>query len=65
MMFLLKNRQELEYLEELASLKNKVREVRLQDNLHKQNYHQNTTKLFNPLTDAIKNTCENLTNTIT
>ena len=65
MLFPIKNRQELEDLKELASLKNQEEEVRLQDNLGKQNYYQNTTKLFKPLTDAVKNTSENLTNAFT
>ena len=54
MLFPIKNRQGLEDLEGLAPLKNQVEEARLQDNLGKQNYHQNTTQLFKPLTDAIK-----------
>ena len=63
-MYSIDNREESEKVEELTSLQNQVEEVRLQGRLGKQNYHQNTTKLFKPLTDTIKNTSENLTKTI-
>ena len=61
MLFAIKNREDLE---ELASPKDRVEEVRLQDRLGKQNYHHNTTKLFEPLTDAIKKH-QDITNTMT
>ena len=41
MLFAIINREDLEKSGELASLQNQVREVRLQDKLGKQNYHQN------------------------
>ena len=44
MLFPGKNRQKLEDLEELASLKNQVEEFRLQDKLGKQNYHYDAKK---------------------
>ena len=51
-----KNRQELKTTEELALIKKSSRreEVRLQDRLGKQNFHKNTKKLFEPLTDTKK-----------
>ena len=61
----IKNREDLENLEELASLKTQVEEFRLQDKLGKQNYHQDTNNLFEPLTDAIKGISGILTKTIT
>ena len=63
-MFALNNREGLEKLGELASLQNQVQEVTVQDQLGEQNYHQNVKKLYEPLTDTIKNTSENLTKTI-
>ena len=65
MLFPIKDREDLEKLNELISVKNEVQEVRLQDNLGKQNYHEDQKKLFKPVTDAIKNTSENITKTLT
>ena len=65
-MFPIKNREDLEELEELvASLQNQVEEVRLQDKLGEQVFHENLKKVFEPVTDTIENTSENLTKTIT
>ena len=44
MLFSIKNREDLEKLEEVASLKNQVEEVRLQDKLGNQNFPENTKK---------------------
>ena len=63
--FAINNREDLEKLEELESLQNQVQEVRLQDKLREQKYYQNLEKLYEPLTDTIKNTSENLTKAIT
>ena len=49
----------------MISLKKQVNEVRLQDKLGEQNYHEDAKKIYKPLTDTIKNTSENLTKTIT
>ena len=54
MLFPTKNRDDLEKLEKLTSLQNRVEEVRLQDKLGKQNFHENTEELFEPLTDTKK-----------
>ena len=40
MLFKIKIRDDLENLEELASLKNQVEDLRVQDKLGKQNYHE-------------------------
>ena len=58
MLFSTKNKEVLEKLNELVSLHNQVQEVRLQDKLRKQNYHTTAEKLFEPVTDTIKNTSE-------
>ena len=65
MMFLIRNLEDLQKLNEAFSLKSQVMVVRLQDKLGEQNYHQNAEKLYKPVTDTIENTSENLTKTIT
>ena len=64
-MFPIKDREDLQKLNELISLKNQVQEVRLQDKLGEQNYHEDSKKLFKPMTDVIKSTFENITKTLT
>ena len=65
MLFPIKNREDLQNLNELVSLQNQVNEVRFQDRLGEQNYHEDSKKLFKPMTDAIKNTSESITKTLT
>ena len=60
-----KDREDLQKLNELISFKNQVQEVRLQDKLGEQNYHENAQKLLKPMTDTIKNTSENITRNLT
>ena len=50
-------------MEELASLQNQVKEVRSQDKLGKQNFHENVKKLYEPITDTIKDVSESITKT--
>ena len=64
MLFPIKDREDLEKLNKLVSLQDQVKVVRLQDKLGKQNFHENMKKLYEPLTDTIKNTSENITKTI-
>ena len=64
MFYAIEKKDELENLEELASLKNRVEEVQIQDEVSKLNFHENVKKDFEPFTDTIKSTSENLTNTI-
>ena len=64
-MFPIRNIEDLQNLNELVSLQDQVKVVRLQDKLGKQNFHDNMKKLYEPLTDTIKNTSENITKTIT
>ena len=59
-MFAINKKEDLGKVEELASLQNRV-EVWLQEKLGKQNFHENMKKVFEPVTDTIKNTSENLT----
>ena len=50
--------------EELVSLENQVKVVRLQNKLGKQNFHKDMKKVFEPVTKSIENTSENLTKAI-
>ena len=65
MLYSIKNVEDLQKLNELVSLENQVNEVRLQDRLGTQNCHEDSKKLFKPMTDAIKSTSENITKTLT
>ena len=65
MLFPIKNREDLEKLKELDTLQNQVKAVKLQDKLEKQNFHENIKKLYEPLTDTIKDVSENITKTLT
>ena len=64
MLFSIKDRVDLEKLEELALLQNRITVLRLQDKLGEQNFHQDGKKLFKQEADAIKKTSENITKTI-
>ena len=46
--------EDLQNLNEAISLQNQVNVVRLQDKLGKQNFHDDMTKVFEPLTDTLK-----------
>ena len=65
MMFPIRNVEDLQKLNEAVSLQNQVKVVKLQDKLGKQNFHEDMTKVFEPLTDTLKKTSENITKTIT
>ena len=45
----------------MASLQSQVEEDCLQDKLGKQNFHEKIKKVFEPVTDTIKNGSEDLT----
>ena len=65
MMFSIRNVEDLQNLNEAVSLQNQVKGFRLQEKLGKQNFHENLTEVFEPLTDTLKKTSENITKTIT
>ena len=65
MLYSIKNVEDLQKLDEAVSLQNQVNEVRLQDRLGAQNYHEDSKKIFKPKTDSIKNTSENIAKTLT
>ena len=65
LLYSIKDREDLEKLEELAPLQNQVKVVRLQDKLGEQNFHGNMKKIFEPGTKSIKDASEELTKTMT
>ena len=64
MLFAKSFREDLDNLNQLASLQNQVKAKRLQVKLGKQNFHEDMKKLFEPMTDAVNNVSENRTKTI-
>ena len=65
MLYSIKNVEDLEKLNEAISLQNDVKVIRLQNKLGKQNFHEDLKEVFEPMTNAIKNTSENITKSIT
>ena len=65
MLYSIKDRGDLEKLNELVSLQDQVKVVKLQDKLGEQNFHENIKKVFEPVTKSLENTSENLTKAIT
>ena len=65
MLYSIKDREDLEKLNELVSLQNQVKVVKLQDKLGKQNFHEDMKKVFEPVTKSLENTSENITKAIT
>ena len=65
MLFPIKNIEDLENLNDLASLQEQVKVVNLQDKLGKQNFHEDMKKVFEPVTKSLEDTSENLTKAIT
>ena len=59
------NVEDLQKLNETVSLQNQVKVVRLQDELGKQNFHEDLKEVFEPITKSLENTSENKTKTIT
>ena len=64
-MFPIKNREVLQNLNELASLQDQVKAVRLQDKLGKQNFHEDMKKVFKPVTKSLESASQDITKTIT
>ena len=65
MLYSIKDREDLENLNELVSLQDQVETVRLQDKLGKQNFHEDLKKVFEPITKSLENTSQDITKTIT
>ena len=54
MMFAINNREDLDKLEELASLQDQLKVVRLQDELGQQNFHEDMKKVFELVTKTLE-----------
>ena len=65
MLYSIKDREDLQNLNELVSLQDQVEAVRLQDKLGKQNFHEDMKKVFEPITKSLENTSQDITKTIT
>ena len=65
MLFPIRNVEDIQNLNEAVSLQNQVKVIRLQDKLGKQNFHENMGEVFEPVTDTLKKTSDNITKTIT
>ena len=65
MLFPNNNREDLEKLNELVSLQNQVKTVRLQDKLGEQNFREDLEEVYEPVTKTIKNVSENISKTLT
>ena len=61
----IKNVEDFKKLDEAVSLQNEVKVIRLQNKLGEQNFHEDMTKVFEPLTNTLKKTSENITKTLT
>ena len=65
MLYSIKDREDFEILNELASLQDQVKAVRLQDKLGKQNFHEDMNKVFEPVIKSLENTSQDITKTVT
>ena len=65
MLFPIKNREDLQNLNEAVSLQNQVKVMRLQEKLGKQNFHEDLREVFEPITESLENTSDKITKTIT
>ena len=65
MFYSIKDREDLENLNQLVWLQDQVKTVRLQDKLGKQNFHEDMKKVFEPVTKSLENTSQDITKTIT
>ena len=65
MLYSIRDREDLEKFAELALLQNQVKDLRLQDRLWKQNFHEHMKYVVEPVTETIKSTSEDLTKTMT
>ena len=54
MLYSIKNEDDLEKLNDLVSLQNQEKALRLQDKLGKQNFPEDMKKVFEPNTDTVK-----------
>ena len=60
MLYAIKNNDDSENLNELVTLQNQVKAVRLQDKLGKQTFHENMKKVFEPVAKSLENTSQDV-----
>ena len=60
MPFAINNREDLQNLNELTSLQDQVKAVRLQDKLGKQNFHEDMKNVFEPVTKSLEKTSQDM-----
>ena len=60
MLYSIKDREDLEKLEDLVSLQNQVKVVKLQDKLGEQNFHEDMKKVFEPVSKSLENTSKKI-----
>ena len=60
MIYSIRNKDEIEDLNELEDLKSKVKQVRLVENLDKQGFHNDIKQLYEPITKAVTDINQNL-----
>ena len=65
MLYPIKDREDFQKLNDLVSLENQVKVVRLQDKLGKQSFHEDMKKVIEPVTKSLENTSQDITKTIT
>ena len=65
MLLTIKNRKDLEKLNELVLLNKQLDGKRLQEKLSKQNFHENIKSLYEPFTDTRKDTSRDIAKTMT
>ena len=64
MLYSIKDGEDLENLNHLASLQDQVKAVRLQDKLGKQYFHEGMKKVSEPVTKSLESTSQDITKTI-
>ena len=65
MLYSIKDREDLEKLNELVWLQDQVKAVRLQDKLGKQNFHKDMKNIFEPVTKTLESNSQDKAKTIT
>ena len=65
MLHAIKKVDDLENLNELVSLENQVKFVSFQDELGKQNFHEDMKKVFEPVTKPLEKASQDITKTMT
>ena len=64
MLYSINNLDDFKGLNELFTLLDQLKAVRLEDKLGEQNYHQKSEKLFEPVTKSLEKTSQDITKTI-